>query len=204
MAGGTGSGKTSLARNLLERVGHERMACLVQDSYYKDVEWPSDAAERERATLEYNFDHPDAIDTDLLVSHLEALLAGQAVDVPIYDFTVHRRVEATVRVESQPVVMVEGILLFAEPRVRELLDFKIFVDTDADVRLLRRLKRDIEERGRSLDSVLEQYLRTVRPMHLEFIEPSKRYADIIVPEGGENRVAMDVVSARLEELLRGP
>lgn len=202
VAGGTGSGKTSVARNLLERVGPGRIAALVQDSYYKDVDWPADAAAKERATAAYNFDHPDAIDADLLVEHLEALRSGRAVEAPIYDFTTHRRLAETQRVEPKPVVLVEGILLFAEPRVRELLDFKIFVDTDADVRVLRRLKRDLEERGRSLDSVLEQYLGTVRPMHLEFIEPSKRYADIIVPEGGENRVAMDVVTARLEELLR--
>lgn len=201
VAGGTGSGKTTVARKLLERVGRERIAYLVQDSYYCDVEWPEDPRAREKATSAYNFDHPNALDLDLLVEHLTELRAGRPVDVPIYDFTHHRRSEKTRRVEPAPVVLLEGILIFVEPKVRALLDFKIFVDTDADVRLLRRLRRDLSERGRTLESVIDQYLRTVRPMHLEFIEPSKRYADIIVPEGGENEVAMAMVTAHLETLL---
>ena len=200
VAGGTGSGKTTVARKLLERVGPERIAYLVQDSYYRDVEWPDEPRAREKATSAYNFDHPDALDLELLVEHLTELRAGRPVDVPIYDFTHHRRREETRRVEPAPVVLLEGILIFVDAKVRELLDFKIFVDTDADVRLLRRLRRDLSERGRTLESVIDQYLRTVRPMHLEFIEPSKRYADIIVPEGGENEVAMAMVTAHLETL----
>jgi uridine kinase len=197
VAGGTGSGKTTVARTILDRVGEERIAFLVQDSYYRDIEWQD-----EQQVLQHNFDHPDALDSELFVSHLGALREGRDVEVPIYDFLVHRRTGATRTVRSSPVVLVEGILLFAEPRVRELLDFKIFVDTDADVRLIRRLRRDTRERGRSVDDVLRQYLETVRPMHLEFIEPSKRYADVIVPEGGENLVAMEMVIARIEKLLQ--
>lgn len=196
VAGGTGSGKTTVARNILERVGEERIAFLVQDSYYRDVEWRD-----ERQILQHNFDHPDALDTELFVEHLATLREGRSVAVPIYDFVAHRRTPSTRPVRASPVVLVEGILLFAEPRVRELLDFKIFVDTDADVRLIRRLRRDTEQRGRTVDDVLRQYLETVRPMHLEFIEPSKRYADVIVPEGGENRVAMEMVIARVLQLL---
>jgi uridine kinase len=196
VAGGSGSGKTTVAHSILEAVGPTRIAFLVQDSYYRDVAW-RDAEEMRR----HNFDHPDALDTDLLVEHLQALRTGRDVEVPVYDFVTHRRRPETVRVEARPVVLVEGILLLAEPRVRELLDFKIFVDTDPDVRLVRRLLRDVEERGRSVPDVIRQYLETVRPMHLEFIEPSKRWADVIVPEGGENRVAMEMVSARVEQLL---
>lgn len=201
VAGGTGSGKTTVARKLLQRVGTDHIAYLVQDSYYRDVAWPDEPRARERATSDYNFDHPDALDLDLLVEHLTELRAGRPVDVPIYDFTHHRRRDETRRVDPAPVILLEGILIFVEAKVRELLDFKIFVDTDADVRLLRRLRRDLSERGRTLESVIDQYLRTVRPMHLEFIEPSKRYADIIVPEGGENEVAMEMVTAHLETLL---
>ena len=197
VAGGTGSGKTTVARRLLDLVGPERISFLVQDSYYRDIEWRDDEHLRR-----HNFDHPDALDTDLLVEHLEQLRRGVSVDVPIYDFVAHRRTADVRTVTARPVILIEGILLLAEPRVRELLDLKIFVDTDADVRLLRRLRRDVSERGRSVDDVLRQYLDTVRPMHLEFIEPSKRWADVIVPEGGENRVAMAILLARIEELLR--
>ncbi len=196
VAGGSGSGKTTVARKLLEVVGADRISFLTQDGYYKDVQWTS-AEEQDR----YNFDHPDALDFDLLVEHLESLRDGHPVDVPVYDFTTHRRTEETRRVEAHRVVLVEGILLFAEQRVRRLLDFKVFVDTDADVRLARRLQRDLEERGRTFESVMSQYLGTVRPMHLEFVEPSKRWADVIVPEGGENQVAMDMVAARVQQLL---
>jgi uridine kinase len=198
VAGGTGSGKTTVAQSILETVGRERIAFLAQDSYYKDVEWGQD-----HDLLRHNFDHPDALDDDLLIEHLQRLKAGRAVEVPIYDFVRHRRKPETRRVEPRPVVLVEGILLFAEPRLRELLDFKVFVDTDADVRLMRRLRRDLSERGRSVEDVLRQYTETVRPMHLEFVEPSKRWADVIVPEGGENRVALEMVVARMEQLLGG-
>lgn len=199
VAGGTGSGKTTVAQGILHRVGLERIAFLVQDSYYRDVVWESD-----EQLAAHNFDHPDSLDTELLIEHLRALRAGQDVEVPIYDFVTHRRLEETRRVEARSVVLLEGILIFAEPALRDLLDFKIYVDTDADVRVLRRLERDIAERGRTVSDVMAQYMRTVRPMHLEFIEPSKRYADIIVPEGGENRVAMDMVVARVEQLLLSP
>ena len=195
VAGGSGSGKTTVARNLLETVGAERIAFLVQDSYYRNVDWGKTDLES------YNFDHPDALDTELLIEQLHELRAGNSVDVPVYDFVTHKRTAETQRVEARPVVMIEGILLFADERLRELLDFKVYVDTDADVRLIRRLERDMNERGRDFEDVLRQYLATVRPMQLEFIEPSKRWADVIVPEGGENRIAMEMVAARLEQLL---
>ncbi|HXT51646.1 MAG TPA: uridine kinase [Thermoanaerobaculia bacterium] len=196
VAGGTGSGKTSVAQSILAAVGRERLAFLSQDSYYRDVAW-----ENEAQLHAHNFDHPASIDSPLLVTHLRALRRGEAVEVPVYDFVRHRRRSETARVEPRPVVLVEGILLFVEPAVRGLLDFKIFVDTDSDVRLVRRLRRDIADRGRTMEDVLRQYLETVRPMHLEFVEPSKRWADVIVPEGGENRVALEMVAARVEQLL---
>lgn len=198
VAGGTGSGKTTVVRSILEAVGEKRIALIEQDSYYRDIEWSSDDE-----LLRHNFDHPSALENDLLVAHLAALKAGHPVEVPIYDFVRHRRTLRTRRVTPQPVVLLEGILIFAEPGLRELLDFKIFVDTDADLRLIRRLGRDMEERGRSVHDVLRQYQETVRPMHLEFVEPSKRWADIIIPEGGENRVALEMVVARVEQLLEG-
>jgi uridine kinase len=196
VAGGTGSGKTTVARQILRAVGSDRIAFLAQDSYYRDIDW-SGPDELRR----HNFDHPEAIDNDLLVSQVESLKAGRAIEVPIYDFVTHRRTRETHRVEPQPVLLLEGILLFVEPRLRELLDFKIYVDTDADVRLIRRIERDRRDRGRDLEGILRQYLETVRPMHLEFVEPSKRWADVIVPEGGENRVALGMVIARVEQLL---
>jgi uridine kinase len=196
VAGGTGSGKTTVADAILDAVGRDRIASLAQDSYYRDVDWQSD-----EDLLNYNFDHPQALDSELLVTHLQSLKAGEAIDVPVYDFVTHRRTAETVRVEAKPVILLEGILLFVEPPLRQLLDFKIFVDTDSDVRLIRRIRRDIRERGRTLEDVMRQYLETVRPMHLEFVEPSKRWADVIVPEGGENRVALGMVIARLEQLL---
>lgn len=196
VAGGSGSGKTTVAEAILSAVGRERISFLAQDSYYRDIEWKSD-----RQLAKHNFDHPDALDTPLLVEHLEELKGGCAVSVPVYDFVRHRRTARTVSVDPRPVILLEGILLFVEPRLRELLDFKIFVDTDADVRLMRRIRRDLRERGRELDDILRQYSRTVRPMHLEFVEPSKRWADVIVPEGGQNRVALEMVIARVEKLL---
>lgn len=196
VAGGTGSGKTTVARAILDAVGAGRIAFLEQDSYYRDVAWGSHAD-----LLRHNFDHPDAVDSDLLAAHVAELKAGRAVEVPVYDFVRHRRTGATRRVEPRPVVILEGILLFVEPALRGLLDFKVYVDTDADLRLIRRLRRDMAERGRSVDEVLRQYLETVRPMHLEFVEPSKRWADLIIPEGGENRVALEMVVARVEQLL---
>jgi uridine kinase len=196
VAGGTGSGKTTVVRSILDAVGAQRIALIEQDSYYRDIEWCGEAD-----LLRHNFDHPSSLDDDLLVAHLAALKAGHPVEVPIYDFVRHRRTPRTRRVLPQPVILLEGILIFVEPHLRELLDFKIFVDTDADLRLIRRLGRDMAERGRSVQDVLRQYLATVRPMHLEFVEPSKRWADIIIPEGGENRVALEMVVARIEKLL---
>ncbi len=195
LAGGTGSGKTTVAFAILNAVGEKRIAFLPQDAYYQHIEWESP-----EHLAQHNFDHPAAIDTPLLVSDLEALKAGRAIEAPVYDFVNHRRSRRTRHIEPRPVVLAEGILLLAEPRIRQLLDFKIYVDTDADVRLTRRIRRDIKERGRELDDILRQYMTTVRPMHLEFVEPSKRWADVIVPEGGENRVALEMVVARVEQL----
>jgi uridine kinase len=196
VAGGTGSGKTTVARAVMGAVGEGRIGLLEQDSYYRDVDW---AAEGD--LLRHNFDHPSALDEELLVAHLRELRAGRPIEAPVYDFVRHRRTERTRRVEPLPVVVLEGILILAEPAVRELLDFRIYVDTDADLRLIRRLERDLAERGRALEDVLRQYRQSVRPMHLEFVEPSKRWADVIIPEGGENRVALDMVVARVKEIV---
>ncbi len=196
VAGGTGSGKTTVALKVLERVGFDHAAYMPHDAYYRDA---SDLPPAERAQL--NFDHPDSLDNDLLIEHLQLLQAGQGVEIPVYDFKTHSRLPETRHVDPQPVILVEGLLIFADKRLRDLMDMKIFVDTDADLRLIRRLQRDIEERGRSATSVMNQYLRTVRPMHLEFVEPSKRYADVIIPEGGFNEVAIDMVATRLRSLI---
>jgi uridine kinase len=196
VAGGTGSGKTTVARAILDAVGEDRIAFIEQDNYYKDVQWRS-----ESELLHHNFDHPAALDNDLLISHLIALKGGHPIEVPIYDFVRHRRTSRTRRVEPKPVVLLEGILIFIEPALRDLQDFKIYVDTDADLRLIRRLGRDMAERGRTVQDVIRQYLETVRPMHLEFVEPSKRYADIIIPEGGENKEALEIVVAHVRNLI---
>ncbi len=196
IAGGTGSGKTTVAQEILRRVGPDKIAYLPHDAYYKDH---SHLSPEERARV--NYDHPDSLETSLLISHIQALKQGQTIERPVYDFTTHSRTKQTVRVEPRPIILVEGILIFVEPGLRALFDVKIFVDTDADIRFIRRLRRDIHERGRTVESVIEQYLRTVRPMHLEFVEPSKRYADVIIPEGGFNEVALDMVIARIQHLL---
>jgi len=196
IAGGSGSGKTTLANLILERIGKERIAYLPHDAYYKDL---TALPHNQRAAI--NFDHPDSLDTDLLIQHVQDLRANNPVDLPIYDFKTHSRTQETIHVEPRPVIMVEGILIFVDPILRGLLEVKIFVDTDPDLRFIRRLERDIQERGRTTEMVVRQYLATVRPMHLEFVEPSKRYADVIVPEGGLNAVAMEMVAARLEALL---
>lgn len=197
IAGGSGSGKTTVAQTILQRVGPDRISFLQHDSYYKDL---SGLPPAQRA--EVNFDHPNSLETDLLVEHIRRLQQGMAVEVPVYDFAAHSRTEQTIPIEPRPVILVEGILIFVEPALRELFDVKIFVDTDADIRFIRRLQRDIAERGRTTESVIKQYLTTVRPMHLEFVEPSKRYADVIIPEGGFNTAALDMVVARIEALLR--
>jgi uridine kinase len=199
VAGGTGSGKTTVATVILKRVGAHNIAYVPHDAYYHNF---SDLPRNQRDLI--NWDHPDSLETELMIEHVRALKAGQPVDLPVYDFTTHSRSAAIVHLEPQPVILVEGILIFAEPRLRQLFDVKIFVDTDADIRFIRRLQRDIAERGRTAESVIKQYVRTVRPMHLEFVEPSKRYADVIIPEGGLNEVAMDMVVARLEALLGPP
>jgi uridine kinase len=196
VAGGTGSGKTTVALKILERVGFDRVAYLPHDAYYRDA---SDLPPAERAQL--NFDHPDSLDNDLMIAHLRQLQAYQPVEIPIYDFKTHSRTAETRHIDAQPVILVEGILIFADKRLRDLMDVKIFVDTDADLRFIRRLQRDMQERARSAESVIAQYLRTVRPMHLEFVEPSKRYADVIIPEGGMNEVAIEMVTARLRALV---
>jgi len=198
VAGGTGSGKTTVAEAILGRVGFQHIAFLQHDAYYLDQ---GRLPPEERAKV--NYDHPDSLDNELLVEHVKALQTWQAVEVPIYDFTTHTRTTRTLRVEPQPVILVEGILIFAVRDLRELMDVKIYVDTDADLRFIRRLQRDIAERGRTMESVVRQYLSTVRPMHLEFVESSKRYADVIIPEGGFNEVAMDMVVARIQALLAG-
>ena len=187
-----------MANVIMDRVGARHIAYLPHDAYYKDLSALPDA---QRTTI--NFDHPDSLDTDLLISHVRSLREWKDIDLPIYDFKTHSRTTKFMHVEPQPVVLVEGILIFAEVELRKLFDVKIFVDTDPDLRFIRRLQRDIEERGRTTHSVIQQYLNTVRPMHLEFVEPSKRYADVIIPEGGLNTVAMDMVVARLEVLLHG-
>jgi len=199
VAGGSGSGKTTVARAILEAVGPDRIAFIEQDSYYRDIAWGGDFQ-----PSTHNFDHPDALDIPLLLHHLQELQADRSVDCPVYDFTTHRRTDRTVLLPARPVILLEGLHLLAVPEVRAFLDFKIYVDTDADVRLIRRLRRDLLERGRETSGVLRQYEETVRPMHLEFVEPSKRWADVIIPEGGENRVALDMVIARVEKLLAGP
>ena len=196
IAGGTGSGKTTVANVILRRAGAAHIAFLPHDAYYKDIQ---DLPRFQREAL--NFDHPDSLETSLLVEHLRRLRAGEAVEIPVYDFTTHSRTHQTTRVEPQPIVLVEGILIFSEPDLRELFDVRIFVDTAPDVRFIRRLQRDVKERGRTVESVIHQYETSVRPMHLEFVEPSKRYADVIIPEGGLNLVAMDMVVARIETLL---
>lgn len=197
IAGGSGSGKTTVAQEILNRVGPDRIAYLPHDAYYKDL---SGLPPVQRA--EVNFDHPNSLETALLVEHIDRLRAGQPIELPVYDFSTHSRTNRTVPIAPRSVIIVEGILIFAEPELRRRFDLKIFVDTDPDLRLIRRLQRDISERGRTTESVIAQYLKTVRPMHLEFVEPSKRYADVIIPEGGFNAAALDMVVARIQELLR--
>jgi len=192
VAGGTGSGKTTVSRRIHEAIGGSHIAYLQHDSYYHDH---SHMSPEERAAC--NYDHPDSLDTDLLISHVHALLKWQPVDVPVYDFANHTRQAETIQVNPASIILLEGILIFVEPRLRDLMDLRIYVDTDADIRFIRRLHRDVNERGRTLESVVNQYLTTVRPMHLEFVEPSKRYANVIIPEGGGNRVAMEMIVSRL-------
>ncbi len=196
IAGGTGSGKTTITKRIVKEFGGD-VAVLHHDSYYKAHD---ELPYAERCKL--NYDHPNAFETDLMLAHVRALKRGETVRCPVYDFTIHNRSEKTVEVRPARVLVVEGILIFAEPELCREMDIKLFVDTDADVRILRRIVRDVRDRGRSLDSVVKQYLSTVKPMHEEFVEPSKRNADLIIPEGGRNQVAMDIVMERIRGFLR--
>jgi len=196
IAGGTGSGKSTVANEIFYSLPGESIAVIEQDSYYKDQ---SHLTLEERKKI--NYDHPDAFDTELLVKHLKMLLNGEAIEKPMYDFEVHNRKKETIRVEPKDIIILEGILILSEPEIRNLLDIKIFVDTDADVRIIRRIQRDIKERGRTIDSVIDQYMNVVRPMHMQFVEPTKRYADIIIPEGGYNKVAIDILIAKIKQIL---
>lgn len=194
IAGGTGSGKSTFARKVAEALGASSVAFIDMDAYYHNY---ARLSLEERRTV--NWDHPDSVDWDLLVAHLEALAAGQDIQKPQYDFVTHLRRDATVAVRAAEVVVIDGILLLTDPRVRDLCDVKVFVDADSDIRLIRRLRRDLVKRGRPLDEILEQYLTTVQPMHLEFVEPSKRYADVIVPRGGHNEVAIEMIVAKIRQ-----
>lgn len=192
IAGGTGSGKTTFSRELVATLMTNKIVYLSHDSYYKDQ---SNVPFSER--VKTNYDHPDSLETDLMIKHIEMLRDFQPVDIPIYDFVEHTRAKETEHIEPQSVILIEGILIFAVKELRDLMDMKIFVDTDADIRFMRRLQRDIEERGRSVKSVCDQYINVVRPMHEAFVEPSKRFADIIVPHGGRNRAALDMVATKI-------
>lgn len=197
ITGGTGSGKSSIADAIYSSFSNECIAMIQQDMYYKDQ---SHLSMEER--VKTNYDHPRAFDNDLLIKHLSDLINGIAINKPIYDFSNHNRAKETVRIDPKEIIIVEGILVLEDERLRELLDIKVYVDTDADIRILRRLIRDINERGRTVDSVVSQYLDVVRPMHMQFTEPTKRYADIIVPEGGQNKVAIDILVTKIKDIIK--
>ena len=197
ITGGTGSGKSTIADALYSNFSKDRITMIQQDMYYKDQ---SHLSMEER--VKTNYDHPMAFDNDLLVEHLQKLIKGEAIEKPRYDFTIHNRAKDTTTVEPREIIIVEGILILEDERIRDLLDIKVYVDTDADIRILRRLVRDIDERGRTVESVIDQYLKIVRPMHMEFTEPTKRYADIIIPEGGHNYVAIDILMAKIRDILK--
>ncbi len=198
VAGGSGSGKTTVVSKIVNRIGKENILLIEHDSYYRDLSHIP-LSERKKQ----NFDHPSSLETELMIRHIDALRKGYKIELPVYDFVAHTRSDETIPVSPKNIILIDGILIFSEPKLLELMDIKIFVDTDDDVRLLRRLKRDILERGRDFDGVLKQYETFVRPMHLEFVEPSKRYADIIIPRGGENRVALEMVIAMINGKLSG-
>ena len=197
ITGGTGSGKSTIADALYSNFSNERITMIQQDMYYKDQ---SNLSMEER--VKTNYDHPMAFDNDLLVEHLQKLIKGEAIEKPRYDFTIHNRAKDTTTVEPREIIIVEGILILEDERIRDLLDIKVYVDTDADIRILRRLIREIDERGRTVESVIDKYLKMVRPMHMEFTEPTKRYADIIIPEGGHNYVAIDILMAKIRDILK--
>lgn len=196
VTGGTGSGKTTVTRKIIEEFGDVSLAYIPQDAYYKDQ---SHLTMDERVLT--NYDHPFAFDNDLLSEHIRQLLDGQAVQMPVYDFTQHNRAEETVRVEPKEVIIIEGILIFSDKELRDLMDIKVFVDTDDDIRIIRRIKRDMAERGRSLDSIIDMYTSIVKPMHEQFIEPTKKFADIIIPEGGSNNVAIDLMTTKIRSII---
>jgi uridine kinase len=197
IAGGTGSGKTTVTNAILDRLDNSRVNVIQHDSYYRDL-----SAHGGLTPDKVNFDHPDSLETPLLIEHVRALRAGRSIDQPIYNFTTHRRMEATLRVDPREIIIIDGILIFVDKELRELMDIRIFVDTDADERLIRRIRRDILERGRSIDSVMKQYTQTVKPMHLEFVEPSKHWSDVIIPRGAENTVAIDMVVSKIAMMLK--
>jgi uridine kinase len=198
VAGGTASGKTTVSRKILDTVGPDQLAYIEHDAYYRDLSHlPLDKRR------EMNFDHPDSLENELLIAHLQRLLAGETVTIPVYDFATYVRTGQLKHLEPRRVILVEGILIFADKKLREMMDIKIFVDTPADLRFIRRLKRDVLERGRSVDMVIEQYLSTVRPMHLDFVEPSKQHADVIIPRGGRNLKAIQMVVAQIQRMLEG-
>jgi uridine kinase len=196
IAGGTGSGKTTVTNAILKQLDPERITVIQHDSYYRDI-----SAHGGLKPEEVNFDHPDSLETDLLIRHVEELRAGRPVEEPMYNFTNHRRLDATRRVEPREIIIIDGILILVDKRLRDLMDIRLFVDADADERLIRRIRRDILERGRSIDSVMNQYMKTVKPMHLQFVEPSKHWADIIIPRGAENTVAIDMVVTKIRMML---
>jgi uridine kinase len=196
LSGGTGSGKTTVAQKIIRSVGEDNVVYLQQDAYYRNIgDMPLDLRHK------VNFDHPDAFDTELMINHLAALRAGETIEQPIYDYATHSRKAETIHVEPRAVIIIEGILVFVNSKLRGLMDLKIFVDTDADIRFIRRLDRDVHERGRTVESIITQYTTTVRPMHLQFVEPSKRYADIIIPEGGHNDVGIDLITGKIKSIL---
>lgn len=198
ICGGTGSGKTTVAQKIIAAVGLENVVYLQQDAYYRNLgDMPLELRHK------VNFDHPDSIDIGLMMNHLEALRAGESIEQPTYDYATHSRKAETIHVEPRPIIICEGILVFFDPQMRRLMDMKIFVDCDADIRFIRRLDRDVHERGRSLESIISQYQTTVRPMHLQFVEPSKRYADVIIPEGGFNEVGIDLITCNIQSILAG-
>lgn len=197
ISGGTGSGKTTVARRILEDVSADSVLYMQQDSYYRNL---GDLPPELRHHI--NFDHPDALDNDLFSNHVKALRAGEAIEMPVYDFTTHTRRAESIALDPKPILIIEGILIFVDPALRELMDIKIFVDTDADLRFIRRLQRDVRDRGRSAESVIDQYLKTVRPMHYQFVEPSKRHADVIIPEGGYNLVGIDLIAGKIRNQLQ--
>ena len=198
IAGGTGSGKTTVTNAILDRLDKSRVNVIQHDSYYRDL-----SAHGGLTPDKVNFDHPDSLETPLLIKHVRALKEGRTIDQPIYNFTTHRRMDSTLRIDPREIIIIDGILIFVDKELRELMDIRIFVDTDADERLIRRIRRDILERGRSIESVMNQYTRTVKPMHLEFVEPSKHWADVIIPRGAENTVAIDMVVSKIAMLLKG-